>query len=120
MKLLIVYFGPFDVNSAIQAFHFGNELTDLGWEVTLAGRGDPTRISAVGEPRFECISHDDLEQKVRTMPAERRRDGGRSAGRRASGCAGSPSTRRAGSGRRTRSTSRTTRSTCWNRPPGAR
>jgi len=69
MKLLIVYFGPFDVNSAIQAFHFGNELTDLGWEVTLTGRGDPTRISAVGEPRFECVSHDDLEPKVREMQA---------------------------------------------------
>ena len=41
MRLVIVYFGPFTVNSAIQAFHFGNDLTELGWTVTLAGVGDP-------------------------------------------------------------------------------
>ncbi len=67
MRLLVVYFGPFDVNSGIQAYHFGNELTDLGWEVTVAGRGDPARAAAVGEPRFECISHDDLERKLGEM-----------------------------------------------------
>ena len=27
MRLVIVYFGPLNVNSAIQAFHFGNDLT---------------------------------------------------------------------------------------------
>lgn len=67
MRLLVVYFGPFDVNSGIQAYHFGNELTDLGWEVTVAGRGDPARARAVGEPRFECISHDDLDRKLEQM-----------------------------------------------------
>ena len=73
MRALFVYFGPFDVNSGIQAYHFGNELTDLGWEVTVAGRGDPARAKAVGEPRFECISHEQLEDKLREMrqsPAE--------------------------------------------------
>lgn len=64
MRVLIIYFGPFDVNSAIQAYHFGNELTELGWEVTLVGLGDPARMSAVGEPRFECISHEDLDNKI--------------------------------------------------------
>jgi glycosyltransferase involved in cell wall biosynthesis len=67
MRALFVYFGPFDVNSAIQAYHFGNELTELGWKVTVAGRGDPARAKAVGEPRFECISHDQIEAKVREM-----------------------------------------------------
>ncbi len=67
MRALFVYFGPFDVNSGIQAYHFGNELTDLGWEVTVAGRGDPARAKAVGEPRFECISHDDLDRKLEQM-----------------------------------------------------
>jgi glycosyltransferase involved in cell wall biosynthesis len=67
MRVLFVYFGPFDVNSGIQAYHFGNELTDLGWEVTVAGRGDPARAKAVGEPRFECISHDQLDGKLRDM-----------------------------------------------------
>jgi glycosyltransferase involved in cell wall biosynthesis len=67
MRLLFVYFGPFDVNSGIQAYHFGNELTELGWEVTVAGRGDPARAKAVGEPRFECISHEDLGRKVAAM-----------------------------------------------------
>ena len=28
MRLVIVYFGPLNINSAIQAFHFGNDLTD--------------------------------------------------------------------------------------------
>lgn len=64
MRVLIVYFGPFDVNSAIQAFHFGNELTAEGWEVTLCGREDPARMSAVGEPAFRCVSHGDLEQEL--------------------------------------------------------
>jgi glycosyltransferase involved in cell wall biosynthesis len=67
MRALYVYFGPFDVNSGIQAYHFGNELTDLGWEVTVAGHGDPARAKAVGEPRFECISHDDLDRKLEEM-----------------------------------------------------
>jgi glycosyltransferase involved in cell wall biosynthesis len=67
MRVLFVYFGPFDVNSGIQAYHFGNELTDLGWEVTVAGHGDPARAKAVGEPRFECISHDDLGRKLAQM-----------------------------------------------------
>lgn len=70
MRVLFVYFGPFDVNSGIQAYHFGNELTDLGWEVTVAGRGDPARAKAVGEPRFECISHEEIGRKL----AEMRRD----------------------------------------------
>lgn len=64
MRVVFVYFGPLDVNSAIQAFHFGNELTEQGWEVVLAGLGDPRRIEAVGEPLFECISHDDLDARA--------------------------------------------------------
>jgi glycosyltransferase involved in cell wall biosynthesis len=61
MRLVVVYFGPLNVNSAIQAFHFGNDLTDAGWHVTLAaGVGDPEAIREVGEPRFECVSHHDL------------------------------------------------------------
>jgi glycosyltransferase involved in cell wall biosynthesis len=67
MRVLYIYFGPFDVNSGIQAYHFGNELTDLGWEVTVAGQGDPARVLVVGEPRFECISHDDLDRKLGEM-----------------------------------------------------
>ncbi len=69
VRLLIVYFGQFDVNSAIQAFHFGNELTEMGWQVTMTGRGNPARISAVGEADFECISHDDLDAKLRAWRA---------------------------------------------------
>ena len=64
MRVVFVYFGPFDVNSAIQAFHFGNELTDMGWSVTLAGQGDTSRVQAVGEPSFECINHADLDAKL--------------------------------------------------------
>jgi glycosyltransferase involved in cell wall biosynthesis len=67
MRALFIYFGPFDVNSGIQAYHFGNELTDLGWEVTIAALGDPARAKTVGEPRFECISHDDIDRKIEQM-----------------------------------------------------
>ncbi len=59
-RILFVYFGPFTVNSAIQAFHFGNELSEIGWDVTLAGVGDPTTIRKVGDARFQTITHHDL------------------------------------------------------------
>lgn len=65
MRVVFVMYGPLDVNSAIQAYHFGNELTEQGWEVTLAGLGDPGRIEAVGHPHFECISHETLEERAR-------------------------------------------------------
>ncbi len=60
MRLVIVYFGPFDVNSAIQAFRLGNDLTDMGWKVTFAGVGDPASMRNVGDPRFDCVTHHDL------------------------------------------------------------
>jgi len=65
MRVVFVMYGPLDVNSAIQAFHFGEELTEQGWEVTLAGIGDPQRIEAVGHPSFECISHETLAERVK-------------------------------------------------------
>jgi glycosyltransferase involved in cell wall biosynthesis len=58
--VVFVYFGPLHVNSAIQAFHFGNDLTDIGWRVTLAGVGDPSLIRKVGVPRFDVVTHDEL------------------------------------------------------------
>jgi glycosyltransferase involved in cell wall biosynthesis len=72
MRVVFVMYGPLDVNSAIQAFHFGNELTEQGWEVTLAGVGDPQRIEAVGHPLFECVSHETLAERARagTIPRE--------------------------------------------------
>jgi len=72
MKVVFVMYGPLDVNSAIQAFHFGNEMTEQGWEVTLAGVGDPRRIEAVGQPLFECISHETLAERARagSIPRE--------------------------------------------------
>lgn len=71
MRIVFVYFGPLDVNSGIQAFHFGNELTEQGWEVVLAGLGDPRRIEAVGEPLFECLSHEQLLAKADDLVAGR-------------------------------------------------
>lgn len=64
MRVVFIYFGPFDVNSAIQVFHFGNELTALGWNVTVAGLDDPKRVQAVGDPLFECINHGELGSKL--------------------------------------------------------
>ena len=65
MRVLFIHFGPFDVNSVIQAFHFGEEMTEMGIEVTLCGRGDPGVIAVVGEPSFECINFESLRRKVR-------------------------------------------------------
>lgn len=70
MRVVYVYFGPLNVNSAIQAFHFGNELTEQGWEVTLAGLGDPSLIEAVGAPLFECVSHETLEERAASISRE--------------------------------------------------
>ena len=72
MRVVYVMYGPLDVNSAIQAFHCGNELTEQGWEVTLAGVGDPQRIEAVGHPNFECISHETLVERAKagSLPRE--------------------------------------------------
>jgi glycosyltransferase involved in cell wall biosynthesis len=64
MRVVFVYFGPLDVNSAIQAFHFGNDLTNQGWDVTLAGLGDPSRMEAVGKPNFEVINHEGIDARV--------------------------------------------------------
>jgi hypothetical protein len=33
MRVLFLHFGPFHVNSVIQAFHFGEEMTAAGIEV---------------------------------------------------------------------------------------
>jgi glycosyltransferase involved in cell wall biosynthesis len=72
MRVLIILYGPFDVNSAIQAFHFGNELTEMGWDVTLCGRGDPARIESVGTPNFRCIPHEDLDRELARCKREPR------------------------------------------------
>jgi glycosyltransferase involved in cell wall biosynthesis len=72
MRVLIILYGPFDVNSAIQAFHFGNELTEMGWDVTLCGLGDPARIESVGTPIFRCIPHEDLDLELARCKREPR------------------------------------------------
>ncbi len=74
MRLLIIHYGLFDSNSGIQAFHFGNLLSDLGWEVTLACEGGTDRLERVGEPRFECIGRAGLPSKLEQW----RRDPGES------------------------------------------
>jgi glycosyltransferase involved in cell wall biosynthesis len=71
MKILFVLYGPFDCNSAIQALHFGNELTGLGCEVTLCATTDPAEIHNVGEPQFECIRYRDLPRVRRDLEARR-------------------------------------------------
>jgi glycosyltransferase involved in cell wall biosynthesis len=62
MRVLFLLYGPFDSNSAIQALHFGNEMTELGCEVTLCATGSPEKIAGVGEPRFECIPYAGLSR----------------------------------------------------------
>jgi glycosyltransferase involved in cell wall biosynthesis len=71
VKILILLYGPFDCNSAIQALHFGNELTELGCEVTLCANRDPEAIRKVGNPAFECIPYSELPRLRRELEARR-------------------------------------------------
>jgi glycosyltransferase involved in cell wall biosynthesis len=73
MRVLILHFGNLNVNSVIQAFHLGEELTAEGVEVTLCGKGPGGRIAEVGDPNFNCITYDELDRRLRSWsrdPAE--------------------------------------------------
>jgi glycosyltransferase involved in cell wall biosynthesis len=73
MRVLILHFGKLNVNSVIQAFHLGEELTAEGVEVTLCGKGPGGRIAEVGDPNFNCITYDELDRRLRSWsrdPAE--------------------------------------------------
>jgi glycosyltransferase involved in cell wall biosynthesis len=65
MRVLFLHFGKLHVNSVIQAFHLGEEMTANGVEVVLCGRGRTDRIASVGEPSFECVNYDSLDRKLR-------------------------------------------------------
>ena len=66
MRILFLHFGNLNVNSVIQAFHLGEELTAAGIEVTLCGKGPSGRIAEVGEPSFDCVTYDELDGILRT------------------------------------------------------
>ena len=73
MRVLFLHFGKLHVNSVIQAFHLGEEMHSDGIEVVLCGRGRTDRIASVGEPSFEVINYealDDLLERWRREPAE--------------------------------------------------
>jgi glycosyltransferase involved in cell wall biosynthesis len=65
MRVLCLHFGKLHVNSVIQAFHLGEEMTAAGVEVVLCGRGRTDRIASVGEPSFEVINYEGLDRKLR-------------------------------------------------------
>jgi glycosyltransferase involved in cell wall biosynthesis len=65
MRVLFLHFGKLNVNSVIQAFHLGEELTTEGIEVTLCGKGPGGRIAEIGEPSFDCITYDELDRTLR-------------------------------------------------------
>jgi glycosyltransferase involved in cell wall biosynthesis len=65
MRVLFIHFGALNVNSVIQTFHFGEEMTTEGIEVTLCGWGRTDRISAIGEPSFEVINYHGLGRRLR-------------------------------------------------------
>ena len=75
MRVLFLHFGKLHVNSVIQAFHLGEEMTAQGIEVVLCGQGDADRIATIGEPSFECINYErarppaqGLRHAIRTRP----------------------------------------------------
>ena len=70
MRVLILHFGKLNVNSVIQAFHLGEELSAEGIEVKLCGKGPANRIAEVGEPSFEVIAYDELDRTLRAMSRE--------------------------------------------------
>jgi glycosyltransferase involved in cell wall biosynthesis len=70
VRLLVLHFGKLNVNSVIQAFHLGEELSAEGLEVTLCGKGPAERIGEIGEPSFEVITYDDLSRTLRAMGRE--------------------------------------------------
>jgi glycosyltransferase involved in cell wall biosynthesis len=72
VRVLFLHFGKLNVNSVIQAFHLGEELTNQGIEVTLCGKGPGGRIAEVGEPSFECITYDELDRTLRAWSREPR------------------------------------------------
>jgi glycosyltransferase involved in cell wall biosynthesis len=72
VRVLFLHFGKLNVNSVIQAFQLGEELTAAGVEVTLCGKGPVARVAEVGEPSFECIAYEDLDRKLRSMGREPR------------------------------------------------
>ena len=74
MRVLFLHFGKLNVNSVIQAFHLGEELTAEGVEVTLCGKGPAGRIAEVGEPSFDCITYDELDRRLRAWSREPARD----------------------------------------------
>jgi glycosyltransferase involved in cell wall biosynthesis len=65
VRVLFLHFGKLNVNSVIQAFHLGEELTAGGVEVTLCGKGPGGRIADVGEPTFNCITYGELDRTLR-------------------------------------------------------
>jgi len=65
MRVLFLHFGELHVNSVIQAFHLGEEMTAAGIEVTLCGQGRTDRIGAVGDPSFDCINYEALDGRLR-------------------------------------------------------
>jgi glycosyltransferase involved in cell wall biosynthesis len=70
MRVLFLHFGKLNVNSVIQAFHLGEELTAEGVEVTLCGKGPGGRIAEVGEPSFDCITYEELDRALRAWSRE--------------------------------------------------
>jgi len=65
VRVLFLHFGKLNVNSVIQAFHLGEQLTAEGVEVTLCGKGPGGRIYEVGEPSFDCITYHELDRTLR-------------------------------------------------------
>ena len=70
MRVLFLHFGKLHVNSVIQAFHLGEEMTKQGIEVILCGQGDTDRISTIGEPSFECINYEGLDRRLRDLAGD--------------------------------------------------
>ena len=57
MNIVIINYGSYDNNSAIQITCFANGLTALGHRVVVSAEGSINNAGDLGVPRFRCVPH---------------------------------------------------------------
>jgi glycosyltransferase involved in cell wall biosynthesis len=67
LKLLIVSYGSYDNNSAIQITGLANGLISLGYDVVVSAIGDVRSAGDFGLPRFRCVPHKAILQNPASL-----------------------------------------------------
>jgi glycosyltransferase involved in cell wall biosynthesis len=69
MRVLFLLRGPFACRSGVQIFHFANGLTARGWDVAVAGRGNPTSVESIGVADFEALRLHEVGEAIQRWGA---------------------------------------------------